>query len=79
MPLSADAKGLPRAHVITAEYDVLRDEGEAYAAHLREAGIAATVERHPRMIHGFITIVPKHKESVAALESSAAHLRNVFN
>jgi acetyl esterase len=78
-PLSAEAAGLPRAHVITAEYDVLRDEGEAYAAHLREAGIAATVERHPRMIHGFITIVPKHKESVAALESSAAHLRNVFN
>jgi acetyl esterase len=78
VPLSAEAKELPRAHVITAEYDVLRDEGEAYAAHLREAGIAAMVERHARMIHGFVTVVPNHKESIAALESSAAQLRAAF-
>jgi acetyl esterase len=78
-PMSAAATGLPPIHVITAEYDVLRDEGEAYAAHLDAAGIEATVERHARMIHGFITIVPDHETSKTALKNSAAALRKVFS
>lgn len=78
IPLTAEAAGLPPAHVITAEYDVLRDEGEAYAAHLRAAGIEATVERYARMVHGFITIVPDHDASRAALRNSAAALRKAF-
>ena len=77
-PLTAAAAGLPPAHVITAEYDVLRDEGEAYAAHLNAAGIEATVERHAHMIHGFITIVPDHEASRSALKNSAAALQKVF-
>ena len=77
-PLTVDAAGLPPTHVITAEYDVLRDEGEAYAAHLSAAGIRATVERHARMIHGFITIIPDHETSRTALRNSAAVLRKVF-
>jgi acetyl esterase len=77
-PLAAVVAGLPPAHVITAELDVLRDEGEAYAAHLRAAGIDVTMERYPGMIHGFMTVLPDHDASLKALKSSAAALRQVF-
>jgi acetyl esterase len=52
-PLLADNLGdLPPAHIMTAEYDVLRTEGELYARRLRAAGVPATHRRYPGALHG---------------------------
>jgi len=78
-PLRADSLAdLPPALVVTAEYDPLRDEGEAYAARLRAAGVPVAMSRWDGMNHGFFFWVGVVDRAADAMAESCAWLRGVF-
>jgi acetyl esterase len=78
-PLRAsDLSSLAPAHVITAEFDVLRDEGEAYGRRLEAAGVPTTISRHEGMIHGFFRLPAVVPHADQALDEAGAALRRAF-
>jgi acetyl esterase len=78
-PLRAkNFSNLPQALIITAEYDPLRDEGQAYGKKLQEAGVKVTLSRYPGMIHGFIRMAARLDAAKEALNEIAGRLKGVF-
>jgi acetyl esterase len=77
-PLNASLAGLPPAMVITAECDPLRDQGEAYARRLQQAGVPCQLKRYDGAIHVFFqmsAVIDAGREAVA---DAAAALRRAF-
>ncbi|MFG2525839.1 alpha/beta hydrolase [Streptomyces sp. NPDC048527] len=71
-PLRVDGlSGLPPTEVLTAEHDVLRDEGEAYAARLEQAGVPTRLRRFEGQMHGFFTLPGVLPGSAAGIDHAA--------
>jgi acetyl esterase len=75
-PLQAkDLAGLPPAFVLTAEYDPLRDEGEAFAKRLQQAGVATRLTRYDGAIHGFFSMGLLAEVARTAVADAVVELR----
>ena len=77
--LAEDLSGLPPALVMTAEFDPLRDEGEAYGRRLQDAGVPTTLRRWEGQIHGSQSFAKLMPEAAAEYrEMVAAALRDAY-
>jgi acetyl esterase len=75
-PLRAESlAGLPPALILTAEFDPLRDEGEAYARRLAEAAVPFELARYPGLIHGFLRRTAVFDAAQGAMQQICDSLR----
>ena len=72
--LAASHADLPPALIVTAEFDVLRDEGEAYAKKLQEAGVPVRLHRYDGMAHLFFQLSPIVTRAKELLSEAASAL-----
>ena len=77
-PLCGDLAGLPPALILTAEFDPLRDEGEAYGKAMQAAGARADVRCYPGMIHGFFDLGGVSPAALAAIEENCARFGDLI-
>lgn len=77
-PLRADLAGLPTATVITAGFDPLRDEGQAFAAKLGAAGVEVEHREFKGMIHGFVSMDAGLTQTRVAVEYLCQRLKNAL-
>jgi acetyl esterase len=77
-PMHGTHAGLPPAVVATAEFDPLRDEGEAYAEALRVAGVTVDARRYDGMIHGFFDMGPLSEGAQRATDDAIARFRRLL-
>ncbi len=75
---AANLAGTAPAIVITAECDVLHDEGERYAAALREAAVPVEYREYPGMIHAFFGMVPLVDDAMNAQRAVWAAFKRAF-
>lgn len=74
-PAAADLAGVAPAQVLTAEYDPLRDDGDAYAAALAAAGVPVHHAPHEGLVHGFFGMGTLSPQADAAVTAAAERLR----
>jgi acetyl esterase len=76
--LADDLAGLPPALIYTAEYDPLRDAGDAYAEALSAAGVKVIHRRFEGLVHGFFGLGPLSRAAQTAIEQICDDLRSVL-
>ncbi len=77
--LAKDLSGLPPAMIMTAEYDPLRDEGEAYGARLANAGVTVETVRFDGFIHGFFAQTQTVSATRPAMQKACDALKSALN
>jgi acetyl esterase len=76
---SKSLSGLPRATVITAEYDPLRDEGKNYADKLEAHGVHTTYKMYKGMFHGFTSFINMLEQADQSIDFIASQLQQSFS